>query len=245
MIDKYKNGALSAAEMAKVEEELLKKMMERKEDEAVRQSLRQLAATLDDAKDTDASAPKMEHASVEKPKMQVVHRNRWRIWAAAATVLLLLGTAWWFLWRSNTIDLNAEALAAQYVSTEKAPILSNVMADDTITATEQAARDAYIQGDYAAAVRNFEALPPSTAAQFFYLGIALLKQPEANYSGAIDNLLQARKLGNGWQEDAINWHLALLYLGQKNTSKARKELEHIISVGRDNVAKANLLLKKL
>jgi hypothetical protein len=49
----------------------------------------------------------------------------------------------------------------------------------------------------------------------------------------------------GWQEDAINWHLALLYLGQKNNSKARKELEHIIVVGRDNVTKAGLLLEKL
>ena len=194
------------------------------------------------SEDTSTLTP---NADAPGSSLRVVYRNKWMPWAAAASVLLVLGATWWFFGRSTAEDLNAEALAANYLQTEVAPSLSNVMDDAQVTATEQAARDAYIQGDFVKAARGFAAIPPATTAQFFYLGLALLKQPQTDYAGAIDNLLQARRLGNGWQEDAINWHLALAYIGQHNNVEARKELANIIRVDRDNVDKAKFLLEKM
>ena len=246
MIDKYKKGILSEQEMDQTEEKLLKKMFDRKADEEVRQNLRFQLEVLNTSSETSEDTSTLTpDADAPGSALRVVHRNKWMTWAAAASVLLVLGAAWWFFGRSTVEDLAAEAFAANYLKTEVAPSLSNVMDDSQVTATEQAARDAYLQGDFVKAARGFAGIPPATAAQLFYLGIAYLKQAKPNYSSAVNGLLQARKLGNGWQEDAINWHLALAYLGQKRNTEAQQELENIISVGRDNVAKAQLLLEKM
>lgn len=242
MIDKYKKRQLSESEMEQLEEALLQKLAEKQAEDKLRQNLRGIAESL--RTETNKAEESKEKPASPSP-LKVAHRQLWVAWAAAAAVFLVLLTVWWLMSPANNTNLNAPQMALEYLKQENAPILSNSMADDTLSAVEQAARSAYLEKNYAAAVQLFEKLPPTTAAHHFYLGVAALKQEKPDFALAETHLLQARALGQGWQEDAINWHLALLYLGQKNTSKARQELEQIISVGRDNVAKADLLLKKL
>lgn len=237
MIDKYKSGQLSDEEMEKVEEGLLQKLAEQQRDDVLRQNLRMLATT-----------PTPDFGVEEKPiapapSSKLIYQRLWVALAAAA--ILLLGILGWWWMQSDPTVLNASQLAMKYLRQENAPILNNSMAGDTLNATEQAARNAYLQKDYQTATRLYQTLPPHTAAHYFYLGIAALKQTNANFNLARISLLQARKLGNGWQEDAINWHLALLYLGQNNTPEARKELDNIIKIDRDNVQKANTLIELL
>ena len=240
MLDKYKKGELSESEMEQLEEALLQKLAEKQAEDKLRQNLLGIAESLR----TETNNAAGETTPSPHP-LKVAHRQLWVAWAAAAAVLLVLLAVWWLMSPSNNASLNAPQMALQYLKQENAPILSNSMADDTLSTAEQAARSAYLEKNYAAAVLFFKKLPPTTASHHFYLGVAALKQENPDFALAETHLLQARSLGQGWQEDAINWHLALLYLGQKNTSKARQELETIIKVGRDNVAKADLLLKKL
>jgi hypothetical protein len=242
MIDKYKKGELSESEMEQLEEALLQKLAEKQAEDKLRQNLRGIAESLRTETNNTAEA---EEATASPSPLKVAHRQLWVAWAAAAAVFLVLLAVWWLMNPANNASLNAPQMALQYLEQENAPTLSNSMADDTLSTAEQAARSAYLEKNYAAAVLFFKKLPPTTASHHFYLGVAALKQENPDFALAETHLLQARSLGQGWQEDAINWHLALLYLGQKNTSKARKELEHIIVVGRDNVTKADLLLKKL
>jgi hypothetical protein len=240
MIDKYKKGALSEAEMEQVEETLLKKLWDNAEDTKIRASLRQILAN--EALTENEAAPSI---TLHKPQLKVVHRFRWIAGAAAATILFVVGAAWWFFAAPNTSRLNATGLALHYLKTEAAPSLNNVMDDAEVAALEQAAREAYNKGDFALAAQSFAKIPPTTPAHFFYLGIALMKQSPANYPGAINSLLQARKLGKGWQEDALNWHLALAYLAQNDRTLAKEELNRIVQMGRDNVRKASELMNKL
>jgi hypothetical protein len=242
MIDKYKKGELSESEMEQIEEALLQKLAEKRAEDKLRQNLRGIAESL--RAETNKAEKDKEKPASPSP-LKVAHRQLWVVRATAAAVLLVLLALWWLMSPVNNASLNAPQMALQHLEQENAPILSNSMADDTLSAVEQAARSAYLEKKYAVAVQLFEKLPPTTAAHHFYLGIAALKQEKPDFALAETHLLQARSLGQGWQEDAINWYLALLYLGQKNTSKARQELERIISVGRDNVAKADLLLQKL
>ncbi len=243
MLDKYKKGELSESEMEQLEEALLQKLAEKQAEDKLRQNLLGIAESL--RTETNNAAEAAEKTTASPGPLKVAHRQLWVAWAAAAAVLLVLLAVWWLMSPSNNASLNAPQMALQYLKQENAPILSNSMADDTLSTAEQAARSAYLEKNYAAAVLFFKKLPPTTASHHFYLGVAALKQENPDFALAETHLLQARSLGQGWQEDAINWHLALLYLGQKDTSKARKELETILKVGRDNVAKADLLLKKL
>jgi hypothetical protein len=242
MIDKYKKGELSESEMEQLEEALLQKLAEKQAEDNLRQNLRGIAESL---RTETNNAEEAKEKTASPSFLKVAHRQLWVAWAAAAAVFLVLLAVWWLMSPANNTNLNAPQMALQYLKQENAPILSNSMADDTLSTAEQAARSAYLEKNYAAAVLFFKKLPPTTAAHHFYLGVAALKQENPDFALAETQLLQARSLGQDWQEDAINWHLALLYLGQKNNSKARKELEHIIVVGRDNVTKAGLLLEKL
>ena len=62
---------------------------------------------------------------------------------------------------------------------------------------------------------------------------------------AVDNLLKTRTLAAGWQEDATNWYLALAYLQLGKKVEAQTELQNIVKIGRDNVTRAEDILKKL
>jgi predicted Zn-dependent protease len=139
--------------------------------------------------------------------------------------------------------LNSATLADTHIKGDVAPVWSTTMDETKVEAQEAKAKDAYRNAAFDEAVVLFEAIPPTKKEHFFYLGIAALKQPKADAPKAVDNLLKARIVANGWQEDATNWYLALAYIKLKKTTEARTELNNIIKIGRDNVSRAEELLK--
>jgi tetratricopeptide (TPR) repeat protein len=241
MLEKYKQGELTDELMEQTEADLLRQMFRRQEDNRVREDLKRLA-TLADNEVID------ETERTQNTRMTVVHRSNpsWTWMAAAASVALLAVASWWlFLKPQPTTTSNTMAMVETYLKTDAAPVWSTTMDNTTVEQQEAKAKDAYQNGTYAEAVALFEGLPPTKKEHFFYLGISALKQQKPDAKKAVDNLLKARTLANGWQEDATNWYLALAYLQLGQNEEARKELNNIVKIGRDNVNRSEELLKKM
>ncbi|MBL7816514.1 MAG: hypothetical protein JNL70_15955 [Saprospiraceae bacterium] len=240
MLEKYKKGELSDAQIEQVEADLIHQMFRKQKEESLRNDLKKLAA-LAAAEDED------EKERIQNTRMTVVHRsNNQRIWwAAAASVAVLAVASWWFFLKPKTdTSLSISTLADTYIKENTAPVWSTTM-DGTTEEREAKAKEAYQNNDFEKAVPLFEAIPPTKKEHYFYLGVSALKQQKLDAQKAIENLLKARAVANGWQEDAINWYLALAYLQARKTEEARKELNNIVKIGRDNVSRAEEILKKL
>lgn len=238
MLEKYKNSELTDAQMEQVEADLLHQMFRKQKEDALRNDLKKLAAL---AADEETSATEQ----MQNTPMTVVHRsnNQRKWWAAAASVAVLAVASWWLFLKPKTdAPLSISALADTYIKDKAAPVWSTTMGGTT-EEREAKAKEAYQNADFDNAVPLFEAIPPTQKEHFFYLGIAALKQRQIDASKAVDDLLKARTLANGWQEDAINWHLALAYIHLGKKEEARLELNNIVKIGRDNVSRAEELLK--
>lgn len=241
MLEKYRKGELNDTQIEQVEGDLIRQMFRKQKEEALRNDLKKLAAL---AADEEID----ENEQFQNTRMTVVHRtNNQRIWwAAAASVTVLAVASWWLFLKPKTdTPLSISALADTYIKENAAPVWSTTMDNTTVEEREAKAKDAYQNDDFEKAISLFEAIPPTKKEHYFYLGIAALKQQKPDAQKAIDNLLKARTIGNGWQEDAINWYLALAYLRLGKTEEAQAELNNIVKIGRDNVSRAEEILKKM
>lgn len=239
MIDKYKKGELSDEQAEQLEADLMRQMFRKEKENALRSDLKKLAASISDTENTEG---------VAISGLTVAHRSNrsWTWLAAAASVAILVVAGWWLFLKPQTIEpFNNETLADTYLKKDAAPVWSATMGSETPEAQEAKAKEAYQKGDFTQAISLFEAIPPTTKEHFFYLGVAALKQQKPDAQKTIDNLLKARTLANGWQEDATNWYLALAYIRLGKITEARTELNNIIKIGRDNVNSAKELLQKL
>ena len=240
MLKQYKQGELTDAQMGQVEDDLMAQMFRREEDNRVRENLKRLAVLTEQA-DSE------EENRGQNTRMTVVHRSNrsWTWLAAAASVALLAVAGWWLFLKPNpTAPLSINAVADTYLKNDAAPVWRTTMGGTT-EEREAKAKEAYQSNDFTKAVALFEAIPPSKKEHFFYLGISALKQQTPDAPKAVDNLLKARSLANGWEEDTTNWYLALGYLKWGKTLEAQAELNNIVKIGRDNVEKAEALLKKM
>ena len=241
MVQKYKNNELSDAEMAQIEEDLMAQMFRRQKENSLREDLKKLAILA-------SNEEKSEETTIQNTRMTVVHRsNSQRIWwAAAASVAVIAVASWWlFLKPQPTENLSAAALADTYIKGDATPKWLTTMDNTAVEKREADAKNAYDKADFGQAIGLFETIPPTKKEHFFYLGIAALKQAKPDAQKAVDNLLKARTLAAGWQEDATNWYLALAYLQLGKKVEAQTELQNIVKIGRDNVKRAEDILKKL
>lgn len=240
MLEKYKKGELNDAQIEQIEGDLIRQMFRKQKEESLRNDLKKLAALA-------ANEDEDENERVQNTRMTVVHRsNNQRIWwAAAASVAVLAVASWWFFIKPKpTESFDNQTLVDTYLKQNTAPFWSTTMGGTT-EEREAKAKEAYQNSDFNKAVPLFEAIPPSKKEHFLYLGVSALKQQKSDAQKAIENLLKARTIGNGWEEDVINWYLVLAYLQSGKTDEARKELNNIIKIGRDNVSRAEEILKKI
>lgn len=246
MIDKYKKGELSEEQTEQLEADLMRQMFRKEKENTLRSDLKNLAANISDTENTDSSRSLGE--GVATSGLTVAHRSNrsWTWLAAAASVAILVVAGWWLFLKPQAVEpFNNETLADTYVKKDAAPVWSATMGNETPEEKEAKAKEAYQKGDFTQAVSLFEAIPPTTKEHFFYLGVAALKQQKPDAQKTIDNLLKARTLANGWQEDATNWYLTLAYIRLGKITEAQTELNNIIKIGRDNVNSAKELLQKL
>jgi TolA-binding protein len=90
------------------------------------------------------------------------------------------------------------------------------------------AMTAYREGDYVQAEKQFTALTtpyPKSTEVYFYMGVSRLFM--RNFSGAVQALESARKLGDASFAPDVSWYLAISYERARRPGDARTELDSL------------------
>ena len=178
----------------------------------------------------ERQALKERFYNLDKKEMKPVRKQaRW--WYAAASILVLIGAAWFF-WGTQP-EVTPEKLYAQYMEPYPNMVTPTVRGDVPAVGMLSEALALYDQQAYAQAATRlnqvYEEHPTDAAA--FYLAIChlLLKQPAETI-----RLLEARK----WEDTVyfsptvINWYLGLAFLQQGDSDEALHRFKRV--AGSDN-----------
>lgn len=161
----------------------------------------------------------------------------------AIAAMLLLAVSVFLLRPSNP---NATQMARTYLEQPyKGPSIKMSAPDATINAKWEAAKTAYTQGNYEAAISNLSPIVASnnaTYTQHYYLGLSHLYAKQPNYNAAITSLQNVLKTDNDYHTLA-KWFMALAHLQNKQTAKAKSLLEEVVKEDGDKVAEAKKMLE--
>ena len=178
------------------------------------------------------------HAQQKKSSAKVVPmRSRFRVFAVAAVVALLLTAGWWLM--NNTTG--SQDLYAQYYSSYTLRFGDRSSNEDLINI----AGGHYIDKNYEAAGPIFEQIlaeDPSQSKARFALGISRMeckkwKEAQAPFQQLIDQ-------NDPLYGDAAAWYLALTYYKLDKTMQAKALLEDIVAKNGEYKTKAKDFLEK-
>ena len=175
-----------------------------------------------------------------QPELHPVRRRRWRAWAVAASLLLLVGMGWW-LWETQRTTPHAALVAAYF---EALPMIGITRSSDT-EALEQLRSEAnqyYTGGAYDQAIPALERAVSEyrDSLSVFYLGVSQLGNDQA--AAAIQSLERFRTYRAAYPDlqNQAQWYLALAHLQnddpqaalillkQLNTTDPRPKYEELI-----------------
>ncbi|MFC3196880.1 tol-pal system YbgF family protein [Parapedobacter deserti] len=164
-------------------------------------------------------------------------------WYAAASILVLIGVAWFFFDRQPTVD--SEKLYAQYMEPYPNVVAPRVRGSLEVDQVMAEALANYDKQAYAEAAALFEQLykeaPSNHAALYLAVCRLLLDQPE-----------QAIRLleNEDWADTqvslpVIDWYLGLAYLKAGDEGQARQYISQVAASGSDLAPRAEELAEKL
>jgi FimV-like protein len=217
IIHQYLNDTLSETENERVERALLRTMFEQEQ-------------------------KKQWLAEVARNKKNTILGIRYRsLMAVAATLILGIGT--WFLYQGQAVSLQQESshyLAERFDSPE------TKMGSDTDATYWATAKEAYRNEKYETCVANIAQLSQLEQEHYFYMGLALLYQPQPNIRDATQAFLKARTFSTSSYQKEITWFLANAYIQQNDLTNAKKELQQFIQAGSTwKIDEAKKLLEKM
>ncbi len=164
-----------------------------------------------------------------------------RPWLAAASIALLAGLAWWFLF--NTGEINTEELyAANFAPYDN--VIQPIERGDQLEDLKTKAFTAYENEEYPKALELFKELQGKHNEAYieFYKAMVLMqlnKQEEAI------PLLEGYIEKGGELKDRASWYLALAYLKLNRLEDCKEQLNLRISSGTYKTAAAKKLLSQL
>lgn len=188
---------------------------------------------------------KPEEVVAVDPPMKVVRGGQSfaQNWAKVASVLLILGVGILFSYPSKPSYLD---LQAQYAAEMPAYDNTKKGGDPNFDAWEATAKQAYAKNDFKTAENNLKQIIASgkgDSDHYFYLGLCLSKTKPPFLAEAIQALTEAKNLRQGLQDKEIRWHLALLYIQNKQFEAAKVELN--VLKGKYKSAEVQKLLNAL
>ncbi|MEM7369326.1 MAG: tetratricopeptide repeat protein [Bacteroidota bacterium] len=165
----------------------------------------------------------------------------WRVYAIAATVVLLLGIGW--LFRSQIFLPSHQQIFEEYHQAYRAPIVVRGEKQNSIWMD---IRDAYVEQAYETAVKLLlseknESTPYLTQ---FYLGQSLLAQEDVDPKLAIEAFAEVLSMDNDYHAQSL-WYTALAWIKLGETEQAKATLEQLISIGTFQMDQAEVLLDRL
>ncbi|MEL6654778.1 MAG: hypothetical protein AAFQ87_28655, partial [Bacteroidota bacterium] len=146
-------------------------------------------------------------------------------WAIAASVLLLAIAGIWYLNRPKP----ASDYFAEYFVPYRAPI--NLRGGPEEMNQWEAARQAYVDGDFVRSAQGFASISDSSAPVYvrdFYHGMSLLNQTPPAITQAIP-LLQSVSEGQHDYREIAAWYVALAYLQNEQPQEAIPYLQSLKS----------------
>lgn len=216
------------------ENDLVQKAFRQKFDAELRQKWAgQLAA---------AGVERRGHASIVPLKQR---RMNW--WAVAASLLVLLGAAWWLTMKPALP--NSEALADRYFLETADQVAQNLKGENNVDAVWQTAQDQYAAQKFADAIRTVESmapLKPLDAKQLYFLAFCQLQIEPPAFDQALASLEAARQSNianktTDFQAE-IEWAAALTLLRKKDLPAATEQLRKIEQANGWYAGKARQLL---
>lgn len=232
-LESYLDQSLPASEKAELENNLQQDIELREElarHQQTRQLVRQMAA--EETREKVGKIFREQQANKRKSSSPFL-----RI-AAGVAILLTIGLGYIL----SLPSANPQELAATYF--EPFPDRVTTMSADNDVSLNTA-MDAYNQGDYTTASNEFEQLSKDGSQQEIidlYAGIAAMQAN--NTQLAISKLNHLHQESNDYGEVA-SWYLALTYLQQEETDKARPILQALVEAEGYRASSAQTLLKSL
>ncbi len=177
----------------------------------------------------------------QERETKVVAMRRFRIWAAAASVLLVAVTA---IWLFTGRQLNQDQLFTAYYQPYQ-----NVESPTTRGETNQDVRKnaymAYDQERFEEAVNLFGSIPAeeSQPVDDFYEALSYLSLDQGTEAAAL--LVEFIDNGDDIMKERASWYLALAHLNQGKIDQCKEVLRIIVEEQTYNHPKASSLLEQL
>lgn len=177
----------------------------------------------------------------QEREAKVVAMKRFRVWAAAASILLVAVTAIWLL-TPRQLD-QGQLFTAYYQH------YPNVESPTTRSVEEATVRElayqAYDREEFQEAINQFEAIPDADSKSIdnFYLALSQLSTGNAVEAEGLlkDYILNGDEVMKG----KAQWYLAMALLNQGELEETRELLQTIVGQQSYNFKKASSLLEEL
>ncbi len=171
-----------------------------------------------------------------------------RVWAIAASVLILAFSALLILKMPSNKEANHEELYAQYFDTYDLSESLRSMDEDSSNADLTQALSQYKSGDFAAAAQSFQKLvanSPQDDALLFSLASTYLNQTPPRLAEAKQRFQKIVKANASFYVPQAQWYLALIALKKGKLEEAKGLLEKVIQSGDDSAKKSKELLETI
>lgn len=164
-----------------------------------------------------------------------------RLWAVAASVLLVIGLGWYGY--QNSISSDYPELYSENFESYPNTVFA-ITRSDTIQSMERQAFVAYESEHFQTAIDFFEKIPQPDQKSYldFYKAQAFLQLDDTEKAKSF--LIKNIDDGGEFVAES-HWYLALTYLKEKDKKNAISELKKLTSLYDYNKDKGNALLRKL
>ena len=219
-LKKYQNNALSDADTEGVERQMLQTIVHNEQ--------RQKWTTL------------LSENGIERTPKVVRKLSVWRYVMGAAATVFIAAALWWTMGKGD--NLSATQLTDKYMSEQFANPSTRDAKDEL--SEWSAAKQAYAKRDFAAVIKNLDALGSPNDEQIFYKSLAYMYQTPPDLDKSSAGFVQLMRKHENFADES-QWFYILISLKKGEKEAAISMLENVIGKQNFYSEKAAALLKKL
>jgi hypothetical protein len=219
-LKKYQNNALSDADTEGVERQMLQTIVDNEQ--------RQKWTTL------------LSENGIERTPKVVRKLSVWRYVMGAVATVFIAAALWWTMGKGG--NLSATQLTDKYMSEQFANPSTRDAKDEL--SEWSAAKQAYAKRDFAAVIKNLDALGSPNDEQIFYKSLAYMYQTPPDLDKSSAGFVQLMRKHENFADES-QWFYILISLQKGEKEAAISMLENVIGKQNFYSEKAAALLKKL
>ena len=219
-LKKYQNNALSDADTEGVEKQMLQTIVDNEQ--------RQKWTAL------------LSENGIERTPKVVRKLSVWRYVMGAAATVFIAAALWWTMGKGD--NLSATQLTDKYMSEQFANPSTRDVKDEL--SEWSAAKQAYAKRDFAAVIKNLDALGSPNDEQIFYKSLAYMYQTPPDLDKSSAGFVQLMRKRENFADES-QWFYILISLKKGEKEAAISMLENVIGKQNFYSEKAAALLKKL